>query len=43
MLFKIYKEGLLAVKTVSFYFHTIIAFSFIISLGGEIGKKAGGW
>ena len=39
MLLEIYEKGILTFKTVTLYFHTITAFSFIISQGGVIGNK----
>ena len=39
MLLEIYEKGILTFKTVTLYFHTITAFSFIISQGSKIGNK----
>ena len=39
MLLEIYEKGILTFKTVTLYFHTITAFSFIISQDSKIGNK----
>ena len=39
MLLEIYEKGILTFQTVALYFHTITAFSFIISQGGKVCNK----
>ena len=39
MLLEIYEKGILTCKPVAHYFHTITAFSFMISQGSKIGNK----